>query len=113
MRPFTQIALSEEQKMQLQANIKPTTQYRFVQRINVILLASKGKNNKQIAKKVDLSAVAVSHWRTRFAKYGIDGLKDLPRSGKPPKYGHADRLKLIDIACQLPSLKRPVGQCAS
>jgi len=105
MRPFTRIVLSEEQKMQLQANIKPTTQYRFVQRINAILLASKGKNNKQIAKKVGLSVVAVSHWRTRFAKYGIDGLKDMPRSGKPPKYGHADRLKLIDIACQPPSLK--------
>jgi putative transposase len=105
MRPFTQIILSEEQKKQLQANIKPTTQYRFVQRINTILLAAQGKNNKQIAKKVNLSAVAVSHWRTRYAKHGIDALKDLPRSGKPPKYGHDQRLNLIDVACQPPSLK--------
>src|SRR3972149_5927836 len=105
MRPFTQIVLSEEQRKQLYANIKPTTQYRFVQRINAIPLAAKGKNNKQIARKVGLSSVAVSHWRTRFSKYGIDGLKDLPRPGKPPKYGHAQRLKLIDIACQPPSIK--------
>lgn len=105
MRPFTQIILSEEQKQHLQANIKPTTQYRFVQRINTILLAAQGKNNKQISKKVNLSVVAVSHWRTRYAKHGIDGLKDLPRSGKPPKYDHDQRLKLIDVACQPPSLK--------
>jgi transposase len=105
MRPFTPIVLSEEQKKQLQSNIKPTTQYRFVQRINAILLAAEGKNNKQIARKVGLSAVAVSHWRTRFAKYGMEGLYDLPRSGKPPTYGHAERLKLVDVACQPPSLK--------
>jgi transposase len=105
MRPFTQIVLSEEQKKQLQDNIKPTTQYRFVQRINAILLAAEGQNNKQIAHKVGLSVVAVSHWRTRFARRGIEGLNDLPRSGKPPKYGHTERLKLIDVACQPPSLK--------
>jgi putative transposase len=105
MRPFTQIVLSKEQKRQLEAGIKPTTQYRFVQRINAILLASEGKNNKQIALKVGLSVVAISHWRNRFAKCGIDGLKDLPRPGKPAKYGHNERLKIIDLACQPPSLK--------
>jgi putative transposase len=105
MRPFTQIVLSEEQKKQLLANIKPTMQYRFVQRINAILLAAEGKNNKQISRKVGLSVVAISHWRNRFAKYGIDGLKDLPRPGKPAKYGHSERLKIIDVACQPPSIK--------
>lgn len=105
MRPDTAIVLSKEQKHQLKASIKPTTQYRYVQRVNTILLASEGKNNKQIARKVGLSVVAVSHWRTRFAKYGIDGLNDLQRSGKPPKYGHQERLKVIDVACQPPSLK--------
>lgn len=51
-----------------------------------------------------LSVVAV-HWRTRFAIHGIDGLNDLKRCGKPSKYGHQERLKVIDIACQPPSLK--------
>ena len=105
MRPFTQIVLSDVQKKQLQSNIKPTTQYRFVQRINIVLLAAQGLNNKQIAPKVGLSVVAVSHWRTRYAKHGMEGLKDLKRSGKPPTYSHADRLKLVDVACQPPSLK--------
>ncbi len=105
MRPFTQIVLSKKQKKQLETSIKPTTQYRFVQRIKIILLASEGKNNKQIARKIGLSVVAISQWRNRFAKYGIDGLEDLPRPGKPAKYGHSERLKIIDVACQPPSLK--------
>jgi len=105
MRPFTQIILTDEQRRQLKENIKPTTQYRFVQRVNVILLAAEGRNNKQIAERVGLSVVAVSHWRTRFAKHGVEGLKDLPRSGKPCKYGHDDRLRIVNVACTPPSLK--------
>lgn len=105
MRPFTQIVLTDEQRKQLKENLKPTTQYRFVQRVNAILLAAEGSNNKRIAEKVGLSVVAVSHWRTRFAKRGIEGLNDLPRSGKPCTYSHNDRLKVVNVACKPPSLK--------
>jgi len=105
MRPFTQIILTDEQRRQLKENLKPTTQYRFVQRVNTILLAAEGSNNKQIAEKVGLSVVAISHWRTRFAKHGIEGLNDLPRPGKPCIYGHNDRLKVVNVACNPPSLK--------
>jgi len=105
MRPFTQITLTKEQRDNLKENLKPTTQYRFIQRVNVILLASNGLNNKEIANKVSLSVVAVSHWRTRYAKIGIEGLNDLPRSGKPCIYGHDDRLKIVNVACKPPSLK--------
>jgi len=104
-RPFTQIVLTQEQRKSLQENIKPTTQYRFVQRVNAILLAAEGMNNKIIADKAGLSVVAISHWRTRFAKHGIEGLNDLSRSGKPCTYGHDDRLKIVNIACNPPSLK--------
>ena len=105
MRPCTAVILSKEQRRQLEANIKPTAQYRFVQRIKAILLAAEGKNNKQIARKVGLSVVAISRWRNRFVKYGVEGLKDLPRPGKPAKYGHSERLRMVDIACQPPSIK--------
>lgn len=105
MRPFTQITLTEEDKDKLKENLKPTTQYRFIQRVNTILLAEKELNNKEIAAKVGLSVVAVSHWRTRYAKKGLEGLNDLPRSGKPCTYGHNDRLKIVNVACKPPTLK--------
>lgn len=105
MRPFTQITLTKEQRNNLKENLKPTTQYRFIQRVNIILLAEKGLNNKEISIKVGLSVVAVSHWRTRYARNGIEGLNDLPRSGKPCTYGHDDRLKIVNVACKPPSLK--------
>lgn len=104
-RPSTRIVLGAEEKRLLKESIKPTTQYRFAQRINVVLLAAEGLNNKEIAGKVGLSVVAVSHWRTRFAKHGLEGLNDLPRSGKPCRYGHDDRLKVVNVACNPPPLK--------
>jgi putative transposase len=105
VRPSTRIVLSVEQEGLLKESIRPTTQYRFVQRINVVLLAAEGLSNKEVSGKVGLSAVSVSHWRTRFAKHGVEGLNDLPRSGKPCKYGHSDRLKVVNAACSPPSLK--------
>jgi len=104
-RPCTRIVLSAEQERLLRENIKPTTQYRFIQRINTVLLAAEGLSNKDIAERVGLSTVAVSNWRTRFAEHGVEGLKDLPRSGKPCTYGHDDRLKVVNVACRPPSLK--------
>ena len=104
-RPSTRIVLTEAQKKNLQKNIRPTTQYRFVQRVRAILLAAEGLNNKEIAREVGLSVVAVSHWRTRFAKHGIEGLRDLPRPGKPCTYGHDDRLRIVNMACKPRSLK--------
>jgi len=104
-RPSTSIKLTYEDRRNLEENIKPTTQYRFIQRINIILLAAEGLNNKEIANRVGLSVVSVSHWRTRYARLGIDGIQDLPRSGKPCSYGHDDRLRIVNIACKPPNLK--------
>lgn len=105
MRLATPIILSKDQKNELRNSIKPKTEYRLAQRINAILLASEGENNKQIAQKIGLSAVAVSRWRNRFAKYGIAGLNDLPRSGKPAKYSHAEMFEMIDAVYHQSPLK--------
>jgi len=104
-RPATPIQLTEREEQELRLLIQPTTQYRYVQRARTILLAAEGKGNKEISEKVSLSPVAVSHWRTRFSKHRLDGLKDLPRSGKPARLGHKERLQIVNKACTPPSLK--------
>lgn len=104
-RPSTVIQLTEKEKQTLKRLLQPTNQYRYVQRARIILLATEGKTNKEISKMVSLSTVAVSHWRTRFNKYRLEGIKDRPRTGKPPKFGHKERLKIINKACCPPSLK--------
>jgi transposase len=41
---------------------------------------------REIARELDTTPTTVSLWRGRFARQGIDGLEDLPRSGAPPTY---------------------------
>jgi transposase len=49
-------------------------------------MAAAGKTNEQIASALTVGLNFVWKWRKRFAARGLAGLKDLPRSGKPPKY---------------------------
>lgn len=48
----------------------------------------------QSAKEVNRSKSWASKWLARFEKKGLDGLKDRPRSGRPPK---ADGKKLLKV----------------
>lgn len=60
--------------------------YRQVMRAKVILLASEGITNKDIAKNLKLTRPTVQLWRERFLSLGIRGLeKDATRPGRKPK----------------------------
>ena len=41
---------------------------------------------REIARELETTPTTVSLWRGRFAREGLDGLEDLPRSGAPPVY---------------------------
>ncbi len=45
---------------------------------------------------VKMSEEYVSVWRQRFECDRVAGLDDKPRSGRPRKYGHDDRLKVVE-----------------
>lgn len=49
-----------------------------------ILMTYQGQTAEQIAQVLMVRAQSVRRWRIRFAKQGIEGLKDQPRSGRPP-----------------------------
>jgi transposase len=53
-------------------------------RARVVLLASEGVSNVEIARRVNLSRPSVLKWRTRYGGMGLDGLKDAPRPGRAP-----------------------------
>ena len=54
-----------------------------VQRARIVLLASEGIANAEIARRVGLSRQTVIDWRERYRVEGIAGLNDLVRSGRP------------------------------
>jgi transposase len=61
-------------------------------RARVVLLASDGVANYEIAALVGMSRPTVNRWRSRYAAFGMAGLKDVQRPGRPRT---VDQAKII------------------
>ncbi len=59
---------------------------RDAQRARVVLLAAQGRTNRAIGAKLDIGAKTAGKWRQRYHAEGPKGLRDAPRSGRPPVY---------------------------
>ena len=56
-----------------------------MERARIILACLEGKEIQQVAQELKVSIPTVGKWRRRFAQRGLEGLRDRPRPGKPPK----------------------------
>jgi len=74
----------------------------MVQRARIVLCASEGLKGEEIAERVGCSEPTVVKWRSRYARDGIDGLRDAPRPGPPLTHGPETRALLIAKACTRP-----------
>lgn len=103
MRPPTPISLTDEQRATLERWVRqPTTEQRLVLRARMILLLDQGKSNEAIGRQLDVRAATVSRWRTRFAKRGIEGLHDEPRTGPRRKYSSDTERRVLDLLDEPP-----------
>lgn len=103
MRPPTPISLTDEQRATLERWVRqPTTEQRLVLRARMILLLDQGKSNEAIGRQLGVRAATVSRWRTRFAKRGIEGLHDEPRSGPRRKYTSDTERRVLDLLDEPP-----------
>jgi transposase len=75
-----------------------TSQQREVFRARIVLLAGDGVPTREIARRLGTTPVTVSKWRLRFQALGVLGLTDQDRPGKPPTYGHDDRMRVFETA---------------
>ncbi len=71
-------------------------------RSRIVLAAAEGANNQQIAARLKIPPVTAGKWRQAFAIDGIEGLRDAPRSGRPPKHGDEIRHQVQTRVCQQP-----------
>jgi transposase len=79
-----------------------TVEARVARRARIALLAAEGRSNREIAELVDLHYNQVGIWRKRYAEYGLAGLDDLDRSGRPCVYDHDDVLLLVKTVTEPP-----------
>ena len=99
-----------------------STPQSLAQRSRIVLAAADGSNNQQIAAELKIPPITVGKWRRSFALHGLEGLRDAPRSGRPPKHDSDTRHKVQTRVCQQPedqsrwtvrTLAREVGLPAS
>ena len=82
-----EVRLKPKERAELEARLRAsTTEQRQLLRIRIVLEAAEGTATREIARELDTTPTTVSLWRGRFAREGLDGLEDLPRSGAPPIY---------------------------
>ena len=98
-----EVRLKPKQRDELDARLRAgTTEQREVLRLKIVLHAADGASTREIARILETTPTTVSLWRGRFAREGLDGLADLPRSGPPPVYGAATDKRIRDVLDQPP-----------
>src|SRR6478672_5616588 len=98
------VVLSAEEESVLMARARSVrSQYRDRLRAQIVLAAAAGKTNAAIAGQAGVHVDTARKWRRRFAAGRLAGLKDAPRSGRPPVFTAADRAEVVALACALPA----------
>jgi transposase len=84
----------EDRQTLLKWKRSPTTPQKLVRRADIVLAAAEGLNNKAISERGLGSVQTVCLWRKRYAEYGMAGLQDQPKPGRPRRIG---RDKIAEI----------------
>mgnify|MGYP001040313916 CR=1 FL=1 len=115
------IALSEEVRQDLEKLVaRHTTGQQKAQRARIILKASEGVNNAQIARELHQSIDMVRLWRRRWHELepidlddlsAGERLEDLPRPGAPARFTADQLCQMEQLACEAPEKAgRPISQ---
>lgn len=98
------IVLTPEDEAVLLARIRAgRTAQRDVLRAKIVMAAAAGETNAAIAAGLGVHLDTVRTWRGCFARKGLDGLRDLPRSGRPKVFTDLQSAEVKALACELPA----------
>ena len=73
-----------------------------MERARIILARLDGKEIQQVARELRVSVPTITKWCRRFSLWGLRGLRDGLRSGKPAKYDAAFRNRVLALLEQPP-----------
>lgn len=94
------VKLTEEQCQELQHLIRRgTTSARVITRARILLKASDGCTDEEIATALGVGIATTERVRKRFELRGLQGIYDLPRPGQKPKLDVKAEARLIAEAC--------------
>lgn len=79
-----------------------TVEARVAQRARLVLMAAEGASNREIGETIGMHYNQVAVWRRRYLEFGLAGLRDADRPGRPPVYDHDDVLLLVKTVTESP-----------
>ena len=102
--PAEVVVLTEDERdiLARRANAA-SSPHRDVVRARIVLAAADGAANAQIARVLRICEDTVRRWRHRFCGQRVDGLKDRPRSGRPPSFTPVEVAEVKALACSRPA----------
>jgi putative transposase len=113
-----ELTLSEEERKALEALVRRhSTSQQLVRRAQMIIAASDGKRNGQIARELGASVDTVRSWRMRWIGLQAVSLEDLSvaerlsdvqRPGRPSQITAEQTCQMIALACEQPK-ERPIS----
>src|SRR5215213_430151 len=80
-----------------------TVEARLARRARLVLLAANGVSNRDIGDRIDMHYNQVAVWRRRYGQFGLAGLGDEERPGRPCVYDHDDVLLLVKTVTEPPA----------
>ena len=102
-RRAPELEYSVEDKASLVAITKSRVEEaRAVERARIILACLDGKEIQQVAWEFGVSVPTVTKWRRRFSLWGLRGLRDRSRPGKPVRYDAAFRNQVLALLEETP-----------
>ena len=95
------INLRPDERSRLERIVRAgSSEQRLVRRARIVLLADKGLQSVEIARRLRLSENTVGLWRRRYQEHGPAGLKDAPRSGRPSRFTAQQRARVVQKAIE-------------
>jgi transposase len=78
------VELSVQERAQLESwERRRTSAQALAERARIVLAASEGLKNTEVAERLQITRGTVAKWRSRFVALRLDGLVDEPRPGRP------------------------------
>jgi putative transposase len=119
-----EIVLTREERTALEALIRRhTTPQQMALRARIIVAASEGQNNCQIARDLGVHMETARVWRMRWLGMQAASLEDLPleerlidapRPGAPARITAEQICQVVELACTAPEQSgRPISQWSS
>jgi transposase len=97
------VEVSEADRRELERRVRGKgAPAREVERARIVLLSAEGVPGKQIAAIVGCAEPTVVTWRGRYAEFGLPGLQDLPRPGKPAQLPEELRDRVLELTLTEP-----------